>query len=489
MDTSSGRYDVCALLDNRTGVLWEIGGQRSTHLESNIRLAIRSGSQAETSEADFQRAIFASLPQRHGSIIQPERVSHTADASSTVIQLPQVMDDWKADSDTGTTESDGSDMRILPDRLLTESPEPQLGPAATEHLLPIQVRPAATYHDLGTPDDPPRSVAVCPQRKCAAFGCRAGIELHWTDALTGRGLNRWFPLAAASDHLYFLPQSTQNDSLRRLRLISSAKAPPATLVPRSLSLPPKLFRRKGTHDRGRRQSLTRLFFGNLPFPASAVLPQNWQSEAPNDDDHEEDERRGVLRAVDCDHYQAVPISDGDHVLYTDPEIGPLCLGSDAPVGAPTKLNRKVVFLSPHSSDEVLQYTRNPSYTAAAETRWGLRVVAAYQAGSVVLWSVPSDVYLRLKQLRSSTDVWDETSGVLAQSDLAMDNVLATHPNSMTEDEMGNEAALQGPADECLEVPLLWRGWRLLALWEILWMTWLSMRIMGVLECGCSVGVG
>ena len=53
---------------------------------------------------------------------------------------------------------------------------------------------------------PARSVAICPSRKCVAFGCRLGIELHWVDALTGGDLNRWFPLAAPSDHLYFLPQ-------------------------------------------------------------------------------------------------------------------------------------------------------------------------------------------------------------------------------------------------------------------------------------------
>ena len=84
---------------------------------------------------------------------------------------------------------------------------------------------AATYEQLGSPDDPPRSVAICPQRKCVAFGCRMGIELHWVDALTGGDLKRWFPLAAPSDFLHFLPQRPGIDSAKKLRLISSAGGP------------------------------------------------------------------------------------------------------------------------------------------------------------------------------------------------------------------------------------------------------------------------
>src|ERR1700744_1878705 len=93
--------------------------------------------------------------------------------------------------------------------------------------IPIETRATAIYTDLGSADDQPRSVAICPNRQCVAFGCRMGIELHWIDALTGGDLNRWFPLAAPSDNLYFLPQRPGVDSKKKLRLISSAAGPVA----------------------------------------------------------------------------------------------------------------------------------------------------------------------------------------------------------------------------------------------------------------------
>lgn len=83
----------------------------------------------------------------------------------------------------------------------------------------------STYRNLCSEDDTPRSVAICPQRRCVAFGCQGGIELHWMDALTGQDLNRWFPLTAPSDYLYFLPPRRGIDSTKKLRLISSSVDP------------------------------------------------------------------------------------------------------------------------------------------------------------------------------------------------------------------------------------------------------------------------
>lgn len=83
----------------------------------------------------------------------------------------------------------------------------------------------AMYHSLCSPDDPPRSVAICPSRRCIAFGCAAGIELHWIDALSGRNLMKWFPLSATSDFLYFLPARRGIENPNKLRLISSKSGP------------------------------------------------------------------------------------------------------------------------------------------------------------------------------------------------------------------------------------------------------------------------
>lgn len=43
---------------------------------------------------------------------------------------------------------------------------------------PTETGDRSVYRNICNPDDPPRSVAICPQRNCVAFGCSAGIELH-----------------------------------------------------------------------------------------------------------------------------------------------------------------------------------------------------------------------------------------------------------------------------------------------------------------------
>ncbi|KAJ8069699.1 hypothetical protein OCU04_000124 [Sclerotinia nivalis] len=96
------------------------------------------------------------------------------------------------------------------------------------------------------------------------------------------------------------------------------------------------------------------------------------------------------RRVDhSDHYRAVPLSDGYHILFTDPSTGALCLGSDAPVGGPTKLLRKVWFQGPEGRG-------SPTiYAGGSDLRWGVRVVAAFGScteQSIWMFSVPGDVF-------------------------------------------------------------------------------------------------
>lgn len=42
----------------------------------------------------------------------------------------------------------------------------------------VEHQTKSTYYSLCNDDNPPRSVAICPQRRCVAFGCSNGIELH-----------------------------------------------------------------------------------------------------------------------------------------------------------------------------------------------------------------------------------------------------------------------------------------------------------------------
>ncbi|KAF2090477.1 hypothetical protein K490DRAFT_4673, partial [Saccharata proteae CBS 121410] len=187
------------------------------------------------------------------------------------------------------------------------------------------------YRHLCSHDDPPRSVAICPQRRCVAFGCSAGIELHWVDALTGQDLHRWFPLTAPSDFLYFLNPRPGVDSSHKLRIISSVANPSDHPTPRRLS--PTLYTIAGTT---------------------------------------------------CDHYRAVPLSDGYHHLFTDPPSQMLHLGSDAPLGGSIKLLRKIAFEPP------LPGLLPTAYAAGSNLSHGARVVAGF-GNLVVLYSVPPDV--------------------------------------------------------------------------------------------------
>jgi hypothetical protein len=88
------------------------------------------------------------------------------------------------------------------------------------------------------------------------------------------------------------------------------------------------------------------------------------------------------------------------------------------------------------------------YSAGHDLRWGVRVASAHRDGRVVLYNIPSDLFRWLQNLRTSVDIWDETSGVFAQSDLMMDDVLTAHPNSIADPALGNEAS-QTPAETSL----------------------------------------
>jgi hypothetical protein len=100
----------------------------------------------------------------------------------------------------------------------------------------------------------------------------------------------------------------------------------------------------------------------------------------------------------CDHYHAVPLSDGYHVLFIDPANGLLTLGCDAPLGGPTKLLRKITFTPPEKN------AVPKLYSAAADLSQGARIVVTY-GDALVLYSVPPDV-IRLSQMEQNADSWD-----------------------------------------------------------------------------------
>jgi hypothetical protein len=209
------------------------------------------------------------------------------------------------------------------------------------------------HRHICSEDDPPRSVALCPQRKCTAYGCSGGIELYWVDAVTGQDLSRWFPLTVPSDFTYFLLPRLNVDPEKKLRLISSSAHP---------------------QDR---PSIIKSFCSSRPISRSfeGTLGTG-------------DRRASALSSYPtCDHFRAVPLSDGHHILFTDSASGLLALGCDARIGSSPKLLRRILFRPPSG----LRSTVPRIYTVANDLTEGIRVVAGYN-GTVILYVVPPDIF-------------------------------------------------------------------------------------------------
>ncbi|KAH9860653.1 hypothetical protein J1614_011984 [Plenodomus biglobosus] len=340
MDVSSGRHAIAALLEGRLGMVCELQYGRKASGAESIK--------TQVDQTNFLHDAVSSTTNKANNrpyIQEQDRGSfHAVD----VVSNNQYV------SLQGTNDSRAHEKNLINDSWPefhgpTNRQHSRRNSRSTScsHSIPLESGTSTFYRHLCSEDDPPRSVSICPQRRCVAFGCSAGIELHWVDALTGQGLNRWFPLTAPSDHLFFLSPRPGFESSKKLRLISSAAHP---------------------NDR---PSICRRFF------SQPIVGSFWGSFG-----FESANRRPGSRG--CDHYHAFPMSDGFHVLYIDPATDHLTLGCDAPLGGPTKLLRKIVFISPEEK-------RVPCvYTAAANMSQGALVVVAF-GDTIMLYNIPLDI--------------------------------------------------------------------------------------------------
>ncbi|MCJ1364285.1 hypothetical protein MMC16_003394 [Acarospora aff. strigata] len=354
MDTSSQRFAVAALLDGRMGLVCDLD---EIAKRKDSQSTARTSSQ---SPAGFHVAV---SPSSMSSPLNRAFVRSSGTAGEREITEPALRD--RSLTDPSMFPGSQASHRVY-DSASGTSEHVIPGAFARERGVNLETGSRSVYKNLCSDDDPPRSVAICPQRRCVAFGCSAGIELHWVDALTGQDLNRWFPLTAPSDFLYFLPPRKGVDSAKKLRLISSAAHPNEKPAMR--------------HHFQPAQTMSHLMWGPLRFTGQVS---------------------GVQTSSDCDHYRAVPLSDGNHILFTDPATGMLCLGSDAPLGGPTKLLRKIMLVGPEGFVPSV-------YTAGAELRQGVRVVAGYR-DRVFLFSIPPDVFRDSKFEGTTETLWQEDS--------------------------------------------------------------------------------
>lgn len=247
------------------------------------------------------------------------------------------------------------------------------------------------YHDVCSAEDPPRNVSICPGRRCLAFGCSTGIELHWVCEDTNQDFRKHFPMTQPSEVLHFLPNRPETP-MEEMRLISSLAGPGM----------PGCQCRKGAD--GSRQPCQIHLFSDVQHSFTQYAP-------------ERDRRPSVVRATHCHHYRAVPVNDGMHILFIEPRSGLLCIGSDAPIGGPTSLTRALLCVPPFMrgiSDSMRAGMAPTVFAAGSDLSWGLRVVAAY-GDRVVLYSVPLDVFNVVRREHER-----QGDGVMGDSDLARD---------------------------------------------------------------------
>lgn len=263
-------------------------------------------------------------------------------------------------------------------------------------MPPVEPSTPHYYYDICSPEDPPRNVSICPGRKCVAFGCGTGIELHWMCENSKDDYRRHFPMTQPSEVLHFLPNRPETPT--EMRLISSLAGPGM----------PGCQCHKRLDGNGRPQCQIH-FLTDVQQSFTQYAPENTR-------------RPSVVRATHCHHYRAVPVNDGMHILFIEPRTGLLCIGSDAPIGGPTSLTRALLCIPPFikdSPDNTRPGIAPTVFAAGSDLSWGLRVVAAY-GDRIVLYSVPLDVFNVIKKEHER-----QCSGVMGDSDLARDLFLDT----------------------------------------------------------------
>ena len=315
MNTSSGRLSVAALLGDRLGIVFEM-------------------------HCEFARSQAPSSPSA-------SQTNHQG--SSDGYGTPTDVVAYNADGSYG---------------MQTFSERPETMGAASG--------PRSIYKNVCSAQDPPKSVAICPQRRCVAFGNATGIEVHWIDALSGQDLQRWFPLSSCCDCLCFLPNRIGIDSPRKLRIMASAAHPvQAQIAARMYPARTEMLNKKGPWDdftsEDQAWKLNWAFSRMSPARSSQTVPQ---------------------------HYNARPLSDGNATLFTDPPGSKLALGGGRLDEGLPQLERRYIFEGPPAG--YVPYL----YAAASELRWGVRILAGYANEKDIdapkqlwLFTVPPDYFV------------------------------------------------------------------------------------------------
>ncbi|GKZ18557.1 hypothetical protein AbraCBS73388_001483 [Aspergillus brasiliensis] len=204
------------------------------------------------------------------------------------------------------------------------------------------------FDNVCSQDDPPRSVSICPGRRCVAFGSFSCLELRRYDPQINRGSRFQIPVWQPPEFLHFLPRRPESPGMYRiLSSLANNKLPGCRCT---------YWTSEGK----------RCVFHRSPWGSGWDIEPRW--------------------SCNC---RAIPISDGVHVLLVG-AYGKLYL-MKGDTGTDRGFFDVITFEHPVGLRKNRGSGSAPNvFAAGSDLTWGLRVVAAYD-GTIVLYSVPLDV--------------------------------------------------------------------------------------------------
>lgn len=310
---------------------------------------------------------------------------------------------------------------VLPVKYSNQNKQCNCGTQEASHPLPLQAKLQSTHYNVGTADCPPRSVAICPHRSYVAFGSSSAIEIHNNDRSAKQNVRR-FALSTPSDYIYFLPPGDANDPRRKLRLISAASisdchAGSLQDVLGGLGLNENDFTPQVP------VIISRLETSELEEDALNVYTimeqQLFASLGPFANQRREWTRTERIlprpRLATADNYRAVPLSDGSHILFTDPKTRYLSLVCDDPKWSRAGVVTKVKFVPPAAACESAPLM----YAVGRDLAHGVRIAAVFpttrwteglgfQPGEQILafYTLPPDMFRDISSTNSLLSLVD-----------------------------------------------------------------------------------
>ncbi len=220
MDTSCGRYAVAILLEGRLGMCCVVemrshGPQTINRIHPSMSLSdfrnfdVRMNSRPgaaipaqDQSDFDLSSPTRSQLSPRAESYRRRGHALGRSDDATSARGSSLTLTD--SNFHNGSAEEfnppipNASFNQFFPERYLDD----RANESSSQHYpftnhdpitgrsVSIELGARKIYKNLCSVQDPPKSVAICPQRQCVAFGCNSGVELHWIDALRGSTLSR-----------------------------------------------------------------------------------------------------------------------------------------------------------------------------------------------------------------------------------------------------------------------------------------------------------